>query len=106
LAEVGRRWRAGARFTDALDALDDLPGTPLAPVVRALRDGERDGTPLVPALDEVAATLRDERRRRAAASARRAPIVLLFPLVLCVLPAFVLLTVVPLLVTATASLRL
>ena len=39
-----------------------------------------------------------DRRRRAEARARRVPVLLLFPLVLCVLPAFGLLTVVPLLV--------
>jgi tight adherence protein B len=133
LDEVVRRWRTGAAFADALDVLDALDvrdvrdvldragghggaggldgrdgpgGEGLAPLVRALRDHERDGTPLLAALEAAAATLRHERRRHAEAAARRAPVALLFPLVLCVLPAFVLLTVVPLLVTAMSSLRL
>ena len=44
------------------------------------------------------------RRRRAEEAARRLPVQLLFPLVLCVLPAFVLLAVVPLLLAAVPQL--
>ena len=44
----------------------------------------------------LAAEARLERRRAAEATARRVPVKLLFPLVLCTLPAFALLTVVPL----------
>ena len=59
---------------------------------------ERYGVPLTEGLDRVAREARLERRRRAEERARRLPVLLLFPLVLCVLPAFGLLTVVPLLV--------
>ncbi len=41
-------------------------------------------------------------RRRAEARARTVPVRLLFPLVFCVLPAFVLLTVVPVLLDGIA----
>jgi tight adherence protein C len=57
-------------------------------------------------LTVLAAEVRAERRRRAEAAARRVPVKLLFPLVLCVLPAFGLLTVVPLLAGAATSLHL
>ena len=46
---------------------------------------------------------RAERRRQAEAAARRIPLRLLFPLTLCVLPAFVLLTILP---TVAQSLEL
>jgi hypothetical protein len=46
------------------------------------------------------------RRRRAEEDARRLPVQLLFPLVLCVLPAFGLLAVVPLLLASLQSLQL
>ena len=46
------------------------------------------------------------RQIRAEEAARRVPVRLLFPLVLCVLPAFALLTVAPLLAGALRSLRL
>jgi pilus assembly protein TadC len=105
LGEVERRRRAGARFTAALAPLVEL-GEVTAPLTRALLDHDRDCTPLLPALERAATELRRVRRHRAEAAARRVPVLLLFPLVLCVLPAFVLLAVVPLLAGATASLRL
>jgi tight adherence protein C len=67
---------------------------------------ERYGAPLADALVTLAADARADRRRRAEEAARRVPVQLLFPLVLCVLPAFVLLTLAPLLAGALGSLRL
>lgn len=70
----------------------------------ALVAGLRTGAPLVPTLEQVAAAARDRRRRSAEEQARRLPVTLLFPLVGCVLPAFGLLAVVPLLVASLDSL--
>ena len=72
----------------------------------ALAGSAATGAPLVPALDRVSFLARDRRRRDAETRARRLPVTMLFPLVACVLPAFVLLAVVPLVVAALASLRL
>jgi tight adherence protein C len=66
---------------------------------------ERYGTPLLPGLDRLAVDARLDRRRRAEEAARRVPVKLLFPLVLCVLPAFGLLTMTPLLAGALDALR-
>ncbi len=63
-----------------------------------------DGDPLVPVLDRLSVEARMVRRRQAEEAARRLPVQLLFPLVLCVLPAFVLLAVVPLLLAAVPQL--
>jgi tight adherence protein C len=104
LHEVQRRVALGVRLGDALDALDEL-GEPIRPLVAALRAAAFDGVALVPALDRAAADARLQRRRSAEISARRLPVQLLFPLVLCVLPAFGLLAVVPLIVAALGSLR-
>jgi len=85
----------------AADAIDDLAtglGAPGRALVGVLLASERYGVPLGEGLDRVAREARLERRRRAEERARRLPVLLLFPLVLCVLPAFGLLTVVPLLV--------
>ena len=78
----------------------------MRPLVSVLLASERYGTPLLPALDRVAVDARARRRVAADEAARRVPVKLLFPLVLCILPAFALLTVVPLLAGALRSLRL
>jgi pilus assembly protein TadC len=50
--------------------------------------------------------VRDERRRAGERAARRLSVTLLFPLVLCILPAFVLLGLVPLLASSLRDLQL
>jgi tight adherence protein C len=62
----------------------------------ALDAAERWGAPAAEALAARAEALRTRLRLEAEASAGRAAVKLAFPLVLCFLPAFVLLTVVPL----------
>lgn len=104
LEEVRRRVALGARLGDAYDALDAL-GDPVLPLAAALRGAARHGAPLASALERVAADARVLRRRRAEEDARRLPVQLLFPLVLCVLPAFGLLAVVPLLLASLRSLQ-
>lgn len=92
----------GRPRADALiDALAPLGDRPLS-VGYALADHLRYGAPIVPTLERLSAELRLDRRRRAEQAARRVPVRLLAPLIVCVLPAFALLTVVPLL---AASLR-
>jgi tight adherence protein C len=93
--QVFERLRNGERFGDALDALVDTLGEPARPLVAALTGSERYGLPLGPALDVVATISRDQRRRAAETAARKLPVRLSFPLVLCILPAFIVLTVVP-----------
>jgi hypothetical protein len=94
---------AGLPFVVALDRMRAL-GDGVLPLVDALAAAERDGAPLLVALDRVAGDGRLERRRAAEESARAVPVRLLFPLVLCTLPAFGLLTVVPLLVRSLTGL--
>jgi tight adherence protein C len=93
--EVFARLDSGERFGDALDALVEGLGEPARPLVAALAGSERYGLPLGPALDVVATISRDHRRRAAETAARKLPVRLSFPLVVCILPAFIVLTVVP-----------
>lgn len=65
------------------------------PLADALRTTARLGSPAAPALNRLAAEVRADLRRRAEARARTVPVRLCFPLVACVLPAFALLTVAP-----------
>lgn len=85
----------GRPVVDALETLADDIGAPVRPLVAALIASERHGSPIIESLARLAADSRTDRRRRAEAAARRLPVVLLFPLVVCVLPAFLLVTVVP-----------
>lgn len=94
----------GATTSDALDALVEVCGPPVRPLVDALIDHVRYGTPLGPALDRVGIESRMRRRQQAEEAARRLPVTLLFPLVLTTLPACVLLTVVPLGVASLSAL--
>lgn len=103
LDEVRRQVALGVRLGDALAELDAL-GDAARPLASALVGAARYGSPLALALDRVVVDARLLRRRRAEEQARRLPVQLLFPLVMCVLPAFGLLAVVPLLAGALPSL--
>ena len=94
----------GARVADALDAALRPLGEAARPLASALLGTARYGAALGPALDRLAIETRQLRRRQAEEAIRRVPVKLLFPLVLLVLPAFVVLTVVPLLAGALRSL--
>lgn len=96
----------GRRLADALDELPAAAGDPVRPLAAVLAASERYGTPVLPALHRLAEEVRRQRQRRAEAAARRVPVALLFPLVLCILPAFALLTVAPLVAGALRELRL
>lgn len=97
-ARAAREIDQGRPTAEALEQVGERLGGPAAPLVAVLVASERYGVPLRDALDRLARDARLERRRRAEERARRVPVLLLFPLVTCVLPAFGLLTVVPLLV--------
>ena len=98
--ELGARWRdALARMTDRLQLPD------LRRAVQAMVRTERLGSSLADALRELADEVRDERRQDAAERARKAPVKMLFPLVFMILPAFLLLTVVPVLISTLRSIR-
>lgn len=86
--------RGGLRFVDALDA-EAARSPQLAPLLATLANSERSGAPVGPALARLAAATRAQARRRAMVRARTVPVRLLFPLVFLVLPAFLLLTVAP-----------
>lgn len=100
-----RRAASTRRLADVLDELPAHAGEAIRPLATALAASERYGAPLSDVLDRLAGAARQARRRRAEERARRLPVLLLFPLVLCVLPAFALLTVAPLLAGSLRGLR-
>jgi hypothetical protein len=85
----------GADLVDALDVVAERIGPAAGPLVSALRSAHGDGVPLAPSLQRIAEAERRRARRRVEERVRRLPVVLLAPLVLLVLPAFVLVTIVP-----------
>jgi pilus assembly protein TadC len=106
LAAVASAISSGARAADALASLPADAGEVARPLVDALVSADRYGTPVLPLVERVSHDARLERARHAEVAARRVPVTMLFPLVACVLPAFALLTVVPLLAGTLRSVRL
>ena len=106
LSSAIRAATAGAALGDSLDDCTVGLGPLVRPLVSVLTASERYGVPIVASLDRLSAEARAEERRRGEAAARKVPVRLLFPLVLCILPAFALLTVAPLIAGGLESLRL
>ena len=102
LRRVGQACTRGQSFDDALRDLGSAVPA-LRPLADALRTSARLGTPAAPALGRLALEVRADVRRRAEARARTVPVRLCFPLVGCVLPAFGLLTVVPVVLSGLRS---
>jgi len=103
-AAVRRTRQSGIRLVDALDQLIGHAGPVAQGVVDALGASERYGQPLAAALERLSTEGRATRRRLADTHARKLPVRLSFPLVCCTLPAFVLLTIAPLLAGALTTL--
>ncbi len=97
LQRVGSDLHNGVRFSEALERFRDEIGPAARPLCSALLASERYGLPLAATLETLALDARLARQREAELAARRLPVLLLFPLVLCILPAFALLSIVPLL---------
>ncbi|QYG94669.1 hypothetical protein HC251_21010 [Iamia sp. SCSIO 61187] len=104
LAEAHARTTHGEPLADALERVA-AQGPASRPLVALLVAAHHDGSPVVDPLTRLAHDLRADRRRAVEARARQVPVRLLFPLVLCSLPAFVLLAIVPPVVAALADLR-
>lgn len=79
------------------DGLAEAPRQ-LEPLTIPLIESERYGVELLPALRLAGSEARETNRRKAEILARKAPVRMLFPLVVCILPAFGLLTVLPILI--------
>lgn len=94
--------RAGESFDDAVRTWAVRTGGPAHELGDALVESERRGVPVGATLGRLARDLRRRRRRRAEAAARRLSVKILLPLVACILPAFGLLVVAPVVVAGVA----
>lgn len=95
---LGSSWREALRGVAGRSGLADIRRLAIV-----LERGERLGTPVAGLLRELAREVREADRARAEERARRAPVLMLFPLVFCILPAFALAAVVPAVLVATRS---
>jgi tight adherence protein C len=96
--DLGRRWR-----DEVAAAAERLASPDLRRVAAVLGRSESLGSSLADEIARLATDVREERRSRAAERARTAPVKMLFPLVFLILPAFLLLTVVPVLLSTVRS---
>lgn len=104
LQRLDRSLLSGTPAAQAIDILQDEWGMASRPLVLALQSHLRDGTPLTEPLVRVGDDARLRRQRAAETRSRRLPVLMLFPLVLCTLPAFGVLTVAPIVAGAMNSL--
>lgn len=104
-AAVGQRLHRGAGVADALTELTTHCGPRALPLVTTVATAVRDGLPLAPVLDRLTDDARAGRRRQGEAAARRLPVQLAFPLVVCTLPSFVLLAIAPAVLGALSTVR-
>jgi pilus assembly protein TadC len=101
LARVGRALRLGAPPAEAWSHLGELDGA--ARLIRAVDRSGQSGAALAGLFHRVAEDLRTERLLAAEAAARRAGVLIVLPLGLCFLPAFVLTGLVPVMVAVVGG---
>jgi tight adherence protein C len=95
----------GVPRDEALQALSDRTTiTDLRIVVAAIVQSSKYGLPLVEVLRVQTEELRDKRWQRAQERALKIPVKILFPLILCIMPAFFVVLVGPSLITLLRSL--
>ena len=106
LREALRALDVGMRRATAYHLLAERAPVPeVRSLVRALERAERYGTSVATTLVAQAREMRTRRRLQAEEAARTAPVKMLFPLVVCFLPAFILLTVAPVVLSALQSFK-
>jgi len=104
LAAVLRRVDLGASWRTEMARYVETTGDPdLVRTMTVLSRSETLGVSLRDATRDLAATVRDAHRSATLERARSAPVKMLFPLVFLILPAFLLLTVVPVLITTVRT---
>ncbi len=102
--EVRRRVALGEPLADALGALPAALGPAATGVADTLALAERHGTPIAPVLEQLSRDASERRRRNAEADARKLPIKMSVPLVVCTLPSVVCLAVLPAVLAALSTL--
>lgn len=95
VAAAARSIDAGSTLIEAIDEMHATLGERVGPLATTLTMSLGSGSQLGPALGRLAEQERRRARRGAEQRVRRLPVLMLGPLVGLILPAFVLLTIVP-----------
>ena len=106
LREAVQQVQQGTSLLAALEWLSQQHDGQLRLLTRPLIEAERYGVELAPSLNSASAEARRLRRHNGELAAKSVAVKLMFPLVLCILPAFALLTVVPQLASTLQLLQL
>jgi tight adherence protein C len=99
IAQMLREVGMGRARREALEEMAQRTDVPeVVTFVNAIVQAEQLGTSIGRVLRSQAVMLRIRRRQKAEATARRAPIKMVFPLVLCIMPSFFIITIGPIFV--------
>ncbi|MEY3618716.1 MAG: putative type secretion system protein [Actinomycetota bacterium] len=96
---------SGERLAIALNHVTRTLGPIARPLTDILADGDRLGIPIDQIAYQLSIAARHHRRRQAEASARKLPVQLAVPLVVCTLPSFVVLVIVPVIAATLGHIR-
>lgn len=86
----------GVSFAEALQNFASRQGADAFVLARVLTDAHRDGLPIVDTIHRLSSETRSHRRHESEKRLRQLPNKLALPVVFCVLPSFILLTIFPL----------
>lgn len=101
-AEIG----SGGDFTEALSSARDILPDPFRPLIGLVISAMHLGIPTDALMFQLQTEARHCHRRHGETLARELPIRLTLPLVLCTLPSFVFLIIIPMIVGTVSQLRL
>lgn len=87
---------AGCPFADAMNEFAERHHDDTHLIARVFIDADRDGLPVADAVHRISTEMRMQRRQVSDIRLRQLPTQLALPVVFCVLPSFILLTVLPL----------
>jgi pilus assembly protein TadC len=100
---MSKEMENGKRFADALKHWDS--NNTLRPLAHILTESQESGTSSLAAIDALSRDGIGRIRRESDKALKKLPITMLFPLVLCILPAFIVLSIVPTLISGFTSIH-
>jgi len=103
---VARSLHHGMSLSEAITPLREVFGSRSAVFLDMVLSADSDGLPLVNLIDRLSEEARRQRQRDTDIRIRQVPAKLTFPLVFCILPSFIVLTMFPIVSSSFSSLQL